>query len=82
MTPPATPERDKHHRFPAKIIRHDVWLYDRFCLSSCDVEELLFVRGVIVSFSGMAQSLVTLPYGVCGACQQETPTVNEGPQAG
>ena len=65
MTPPAPPERDKHHRFPAKIIRHGVWLYDRFCLSYCDVEELLFVRGVIVSFAGMAQSLVHLPYGVC-----------------
>ena len=64
MTPPAPPARDKHHRFPAKIIRHGVWLYDRFCLSSCDVAALLFVRGVIVSFSGMAQSLVNLPYGV------------------
>jgi putative transposase len=42
MTPPATPERYKHHRFPAEIISHGVWLYYRFCLSYRDVEELLF----------------------------------------
>jgi len=33
MTIPATPERYKHHRFPAEIISHGVWLYDRFCLA-------------------------------------------------
>jgi hypothetical protein len=25
MTPPATTERDKTHRFPAEIISHGVW---------------------------------------------------------
>ncbi len=48
MNTPAT-NRDKNHRFPAEIISHGVWLYYRFCLSYRDVEELLFVRGVIVS---------------------------------
>jgi transposase-like protein len=33
MTPPATPERYKYHRFPTEIISHGVWLYYRFCLS-------------------------------------------------
>jgi hypothetical protein len=28
----------KHHRFPAEIISHGVWLYYRFCLSYRDVE--------------------------------------------
>ena len=32
----------KHHRFPAEIISHGVWLYFPFCLSYRDVEELLF----------------------------------------
>ncbi len=32
---------------------HAVWLYFRFCLSHRDVEELLFVRGVIVSYEAM-----------------------------
>src|SRR6266581_5715593 len=53
MTPPATPERYKHHRFPAEIISHDVWLYYRFCLSYRDVEELLFERGVIVTYEAI-----------------------------
>src|SRR5215510_4907853 len=49
MTPPATPERYKYHRFPTEIISHGVWLYYRFCLIYRDVEELLFVRSVLVS---------------------------------
>jgi putative transposase len=39
----------KHHRFPGEIISHAVWLYFRFPLSHRDVEELLLVRGIIVS---------------------------------
>lgn len=40
----------KRHRFPAAIIRHAVWLYLRFTLSSRDVEELLVQRGIEVSY--------------------------------
>jgi putative transposase len=43
----------KHHRFPAEIINHGVWLYFRFCLSYRDVEELLFTRGVIVTYEAI-----------------------------
>ena len=50
MTPSATPNLYKHHRFPGEIISHAVWLYFRFPLSHRDVEELLFVRGMIVSY--------------------------------
>jgi putative transposase len=53
ISAPTTPYT--HHRFPAEIISHGVWLYDRFCLSYRDVEELLFVRGVIVSYEAMRQ---------------------------
>lgn len=35
-----------HHRFPAEIISHCVWLYFRFVLSFRDVEEMLAMRGV------------------------------------
>jgi len=49
MRPPADSERYKHHHFPDAIIRYGVWLSYRFTLSSRDVEELLFVRGVTVS---------------------------------
>lgn len=40
----------KRHRFPVEIIRHCVWLYHRFGLSFRAVEELLFERGVSLSY--------------------------------
>jgi len=39
----------KGHRYPAEIIAHCVWLYHRLPLSFREVEELMLVRGVIVS---------------------------------
>jgi putative transposase len=53
MTPSASPNLYKHYRFPGEIISHAVWLYVCFPLSHPDVEELLFVRGVIVSYEAM-----------------------------
>jgi putative transposase len=50
MNTPARRDHYKHHRFPIEIISHGVWLYFRFCLSYRDVEELLFARGVIVTY--------------------------------
>ena len=38
------------HRFPAEIIGHCVWLYFRFALSFRDVEEILAMRGVVLSY--------------------------------
>jgi transposase-like protein len=38
------------HRFPAQIISHSVWLYFRFALSWRDDEEMLAMRGVILSY--------------------------------
>jgi putative transposase len=43
----------KHHCFPAEIISHGVWLYYRFCLSYRDVEELLFERGIVVTYEAI-----------------------------
>jgi transposase-like protein len=43
----------KNHRFPVEIISHAVWLYFRFCLSFRGVEELLFKRGVIVTYEAI-----------------------------
>ena len=45
----------KGHRFPAEIIAHCVWLYHRFPLSFREVEELMLVRGVIVSYETIRQ---------------------------
>ncbi len=53
MMPSAATNPYKHHRFPGEIISHAVWLYFRFPLSHRYVEELLFVRGVIVSYEAI-----------------------------
>ena len=42
--------RTKGHRYPVEIINHCVWLYHRFPLSFREVEELMLVRGVVVSY--------------------------------
>ena len=53
MSTPPSPNHYKNHRFPAEIIGHAVWLYFRFCLSFRDVEELLFERGVVVTYEAI-----------------------------
>lgn len=55
MTPPAHTERCKNHRFPSEIISHGVWLYYRFTLSYRDVQELLFERGIDVTYEAIRQ---------------------------
>ena len=45
----------KGHRYPAEIIAHCVWLYHRFPLSLREVEELMLVRAVIVSYETIRQ---------------------------
>jgi putative transposase len=45
----------KGFRFPQEIISHAVWLYHRFSLSFRDVEELLFARGVVVTYETVRQ---------------------------
>ena len=42
--------RYHRHRFPAEIISHCVWLYFRFALSFRDVEEMLAMRGVSLTY--------------------------------
>lgn len=41
------------YRYPAQIISHAVWLYHRFTLSFRDIEELLAVRGITVSYESI-----------------------------
>ena len=45
----------KGFRFPAEIISHPIWLYHRFSLSYCDVEELLAERGIVVTYETIRQ---------------------------
>src|ERR687896_1268434 len=55
MTPPADIACYKNHRFPGEIISHGVWLYYRFHLSYRDVQELLFERGINVTYEAIRQ---------------------------
>jgi hypothetical protein len=50
MTTDSAARSYKGFRFPAEIIAHTVWLYHRFPLSFRDVEELLFARGIAVTY--------------------------------
>ncbi len=43
------------HRFPAEIISHCVWLYFRFVLSFRDVEEMLAMRGVALTYETVGE---------------------------
>jgi transposase-like protein len=38
------------YRFPPEIIQQAIWLYLRFTLSFCDVEDLLAERGIAISY--------------------------------
>jgi len=38
------------HRFHPDVIRRAVWLYFRFNLSFCDVEDMMAERGIDVSY--------------------------------
>ena len=40
----------RRHRFPAETISRCVWLYFRFSLSFRDVEEMMFIRGVSLTY--------------------------------
>src|SRR4051794_40561967 len=43
------------YRFPGEIISHAIWLYFRFPLSLCMVEEMLAARGIDVSHETVRQ---------------------------
>ena len=43
----------KGQRFPAEVIAHAVWLYFRFPRSYRQVEEILAMRGIAVSYEAI-----------------------------
>jgi putative transposase len=56
MALPAHTERYQNHRFPGEIISHGVWLYYQFTLSYRNVQELLFERGIDVTYEAIRVS--------------------------
>jgi len=55
---PTTP--DQHHRLPAEIISHGVWLYCRGWLSEREVAERRFARGLRVTYEAIRKWCVTV----------------------
>src|SRR5215213_745482 len=55
MISPATKSPYTGYRFPPEVISHAVWLYFRFPLSLRMVEEMLAVRGIVVSHKSVPQ---------------------------
>jgi putative transposase len=53
MSTLAPTDRYKKHCFSVKSITPGVRWYDRCCLSDRDVEELLCVRGMVVSYEAI-----------------------------
>lgn len=51
----AAPILYRRHRFPSEIISHAVWLYFRFALSFRDVEEIMAVRDVTLSYEAIRE---------------------------
>ena len=69
MTTPALPSY-AGHRFPAEVISYAVWLYFRFPLSLRMVEEMLAVRGIIVS-----HETVLAHYPAIISCKYNSPPI-------
>ncbi|MDQ3765605.1 MAG: IS6 family transposase, partial [Actinomycetota bacterium] len=42
-------------RYLIEIVSHCVWLYHRFPLSFCEVEEMMLERGIVVSHETVRQ---------------------------
>src|SRR3954452_341292 len=55
MSSPSAKSPYAGYRFPPEVISHAVWLYFRFPLSLRMVEEMLAVRGIIVSHESVRQ---------------------------
>ncbi len=55
MNDSTKPVSYKGFRFPQEITSHAVWLYHRFSLTFRDVEELLYERGVVVTYETVRQ---------------------------
>ena len=63
MSSPVAKSPYAGYRFPAEVISHAVWLYFRFPLSLCMVEEMLAARGVVVSLASPKQGAYAMYRG-------------------
>ena len=57
----------RRHRFPPEIISDSVWVYHRFALSFCDVEDLLAEGDIIVSYESIRRRCLKFALAISGA---------------
>jgi len=65
------------HRFPAEIISHCVWLYFRFTLSFRDVEEMLAMRGVVLTHETVREWCLKFGQTYANNLRRRTPRPGE-----
>ncbi len=65
--------RLKGYRFPREIVAYAVWVYHRFALSMADVEDLLAVRGVVVSRETIRKWLNRFGVHFAGCIRRDRP---------
>jgi hypothetical protein len=53
-------ERYRRHRFPIEAVEHCVWLYFRFSLSYRNLEEMIAVRDVRVTYETVREGSVAI----------------------
>src|ERR1700740_2796228 len=63
----------RRHRFPPEIIQHAIWLYLRFTLSYRDVEELLAVRGLDISYETVRRWVLKFDPAIARRLRQRRP---------
>src|ERR1700726_1858306 len=63
----------RRHRFPPKIIQHAIWLYLRFTLSYRDLEELLAVRGLDISYETVRRWVLKFGPAIARRLRQRRP---------
>ncbi|MFG3408956.1 IS6 family transposase [Streptomyces sp. NPDC048142] len=63
----------KGYRFPAEVIGHAVWLHHRFPLLFREVEELLFERGITVSYESIRAWCATFGPAYAAALRRRRP---------
>lgn len=72
MTTPCSPSY-AGYRFPAEVIGYAVWLYFRFPLSLRMVEEMLAVRGIVVSHETVRQWGLKFGREIANAARSRAP---------
>jgi putative transposase len=65
------------HRFTTEIISHCVWLYFRFALSFRDVEEMLAMRGVSLSYETVREWCLKFGQTYANALRRKSPRAGD-----